>query len=101
MMSSGSEAALELMRRYAVPRSEAMGRLLRRGIREGEFRKVDVHHAAVSIVSMVVFYFKIAPMLKVFGMSDAGAPSDVKRRKREVLDFVRHALFVDPEGDVE
>jgi TetR/AcrR family transcriptional regulator len=101
MMSSGSEAALALIRRYAVPRSEAMGRLLRRGIREGDFRKVDVHHAAVSIVSLVVFYFKIAPMLKEFGMPDAGAPSDVKRRKREVLDFVRHALFVDPEGSVE
>jgi hypothetical protein len=31
------------------------------------------------------------------GRSDAYSPANLRRRKQEVLDFIRHGLFVDPD----
>jgi TetR/AcrR family transcriptional regulator len=97
MMSHPGPAHLALIRRHVLPRSEALNLLVRRGIREGEFRKVDVRHFGISLVSLIVFFFKIAPMLKEFGMPEATSESELRRRKREVFDFIRHGLFVHPE----
>jgi hypothetical protein len=84
-----------LIRRYFAARGQALGRLIDRGVRSGEFRRVNRFHAAISIISLIVFYFSAARVLKVLGRRDAYSTANLKRRKQEVLDFIRHGLFID------
>jgi TetR/AcrR family transcriptional regulator len=94
LMSAGGRLPERLVRKYFAQRSEAFGRLLERGMREGEFRQADRFHSAISIVALIVFYFSAAPVLQLLGHSDAYSETNLKRRKQEVLDFIRHGLFV-------
>ena len=96
-MMKGGKGAERLFRKYIAPRGEALRNLLVRGMRSGEFRKVDSFHTAISIVALVVFYFSAAPMFELLGYSDPYAAKNLELRKQQVLDFVRHGLFVDPE----
>jgi hypothetical protein len=74
-----------------------MAALLRRGMREGEFRSFDVRHTAVSLVGLTVFYFNAAPIIQVVSCEDPFGEENVQKRKREVLRFIRYALFKTPE----
>jgi hypothetical protein len=67
--------------------------LIDRGIRSGEFRRVDRFHATMSIVSLIVFYFAAARVLKLMGHPNAYSKANLNRRKQQVLDFIRHGLF--------
>ena len=96
LMLGGGKLAQDLVSRYFVPRSQAFGALLERGMASGEFRKADRFHTAVSIVALIVFYFSAAPVLRMLEHSDSYSPASLKRRKQEVLDFIRHALFKSP-----
>jgi TetR/AcrR family transcriptional regulator len=87
-----------LVRRHFLPRIQALARLLERGMREGEFRPADIRHTAVSLTALIVFYFAAAPMVKLLGPADAYSEADLKRRKQQVLDFIRYGLFVHPEA---
>jgi TetR/AcrR family transcriptional regulator len=89
-----------LVRKYAVPRNQALKQLLERGIREGEFREVDVRHTAVSISALTVFYFSVAPVLKLFGHTHAYSDADLNCRKQQVLDFIRYGLFCQPDAPI-
>jgi TetR/AcrR family transcriptional regulator len=89
-----------LVRKYFVPRSEAFNKLLERGIRDGEFRRSDARHTAISVVGLIVFYFSAAPVLQLLGHSDAYSTANLKRRKQEVLDFIRNGLFLQPNASV-
>jgi hypothetical protein len=95
-MMKGGKRAEKLFRRYIAPRSEAVQRLLERGMREGEFRKASPFHTAISLVALVVFYFSAAPVLQMIGEADPYSPASLKQRKQEVLDFIRHAVFAKP-----
>ncbi len=92
-LSAGGKASQGLVRKYFTPRSRAFGRLLARGLRDGEFRRADRFHTAVSIVALIAFYFSAAPVLRLLGHSDAYGRANLKRRKQEVLAFIRHGLF--------
>jgi TetR/AcrR family transcriptional regulator len=96
LMCAGGKSSENLIRKYILPRSRALDHLLDRGIREGVFRPVDRFHAALSVVALIVFYFSAAPVLQLLGRSGAYEEANLKRRKEEVLDFVRHALFRHP-----
>jgi TetR/AcrR family transcriptional regulator len=93
LMMAGGKPFERLVQTYFHPRARALNRLLERGIRKGEFRNVDRFHAAVSLNALIVFYFSAAPVLRLFGHADAYSSANLKCRKREVLDFIRHALF--------
>ncbi len=95
-MSAGGRFSEGLVRKYFEPRGRAVARLLERGMRDGEFRRVDHFHTAISIVALIVFYFSAAPVLQMLGHADAYADANLKHRKQAVLDFIRHALFVHP-----
>ena len=98
LMCAGGKSSENLIRKYILPRSRALDKLLERGIREGVFRPVDRFHTAVSIVALIVFYFSAAPVLQSLGRSDAYREPNLERRKDEVLAFVRHAIFRHPES---
>jgi TetR/AcrR family transcriptional regulator len=100
LMTARGRPLERLVRKYLVPRNAAFNRLLARGIRAGQFRRVDARHTAISVVGLIVFYFSAAPVLQALGHADAYHAIQLKRRKEEVLDFIRHALFLDPEAPV-
>lgn len=95
-MMAGGKRSERLIRKYFRPRSEAVAKLLERGMRAGEFRHTDLFHTAVSIISLIVFYFSAAPVLQLLSHTDTHSSENLKIRKREVLDFIRHGLFTNP-----
>jgi TetR/AcrR family transcriptional regulator len=98
LMMSGGKPLGHLVEKYFVPRSKAMHKLLERGMREGEFRKAGVLDSSISVVALVVFYFTAAPVLRQMGHPDPCNKANLKRRRQEVLDFIRHGLFANPEA---
>src|SRR5574337_1409117 len=62
LMTARGKPLERLVRKYFVPRSVAFNRLLERGVRDGEFRRTDPRHAAISVVGLIVFYFSAAPV---------------------------------------
>ena len=100
MMMAKGRLMEGLVRKFVVPRSQALGRLLERGMREGEFRRADIRHTAISITALIAFYFSIAPVLTMLGQADACSEAALKRRRQEMLDFIRHGLFLEPKAPV-
>ena len=98
LMMTDATTLHRLVRLYFTPRAAALDRLLRRGMRSGAFRRADPRHAAISITALVVFYFTAARVLPLLGPRDAYGPAQLRRRKQEVLDFLRYGLFRDPEA---
>jgi TetR/AcrR family transcriptional regulator len=96
LMMAGGKFLERLIRKYFAPRGEALGKLIGRGMRSGEFRRADPFHTAISIVSLIVFYFSAARVLQLLGRPDAYSAVNLKRHKREMLNFIRHGLFKDP-----
>jgi TetR/AcrR family transcriptional regulator len=96
MMGGGPRVA-RIMGERIRPMAYKMAALLRRGMREGEFRSFDVRHTAVSLVGLTVFYFNAAPIIQVVSGEDPFGEENVQKRKREVLRFIRYALFKTPE----
>jgi len=96
LMMAGGKFLERLIRKYFAPRGEALGKLIGRGMRSGEFRRADPFHTAISIVSLIVFYFSAARVLQLLGRPDAYSAVNLKRRKREMLNFIRHGLFKNP-----
>jgi TetR/AcrR family transcriptional regulator len=101
MMMAGGRALERLVRKFFVPRAEALDRLLERGMREGEFRRADRRHTAISIVGLIVFYFSASQVLQHLGQPDAYEGVHLKKRRREVLDFIRYGLFTDPDAPLK
>lgn len=96
MMAGGSRAA-KIMGERIRPMAYKMAALLRRGMRDGEFRSFNVKHVALSLVGLTVFYFNAAPIIQVVSGDDPFREENVQKRKREVLRFIRYALFKHPE----
>lgn len=98
-VSAGAKRSERLVEKYFTPRIEAVDALLERGMREGEFRRADRFHTGLSIVALIVFYFSAEPVLRMLGRSDPYNETNLIRRKQEVMEFVRHGLFVEPTRD--
>jgi TetR/AcrR family transcriptional regulator len=96
LMTTGGQPMQRLVRKYFAPRSRALHQLLARGMRGGDFRRVDPFQMSVSIVALIVFYFSAAQVLQLLGRTDAYSDVNLKRRKQEVLDFIRYGLFTHP-----
>ena len=56
----------------------------------------SIYFYAVSIIALIVFYFSVSPMVRMLGHADAYSEADLKRRKAQVLEFVRRGLFTTP-----
>jgi hypothetical protein len=100
MLMEDQKSLVRLAQQYILPRSKALVRVIERGIRAGEFRRMDSIHAAISLVSLIVFYFSSASVLRAVSGVDPYAKANVERRREEVLKFVRYALFKNPESEV-
>lgn len=96
MMLAGGKPLERLFRKYIIPRSDALKALLTRGMREGDFRRTDPFHTGLSIAALIVFYFSAARGLQLLGDFDPYSDANLKRRKQEIVDFIRHGLFTTP-----
>lgn len=96
IMSGGPRLHL-VVRRYLQPIYAGLRRVLRAGIRGGDFRPVDVDNTVVSLIGLTVFYFAAAPVLNVVLKGDVYDPHRVAARKRAVTDFLQHALLRSPD----
>ena len=54
-------------------------------MKNGEFRRSDRFHLAMSVISLIVFYFSAAPVLQLLGRADAYNPVNLQRRKTKCL----------------
>jgi TetR/AcrR family transcriptional regulator len=93
MMLTGGRRSERLMADRLIPVARELRALLRRGVRTGEFRPFDPDHTAISLVALTVFYFSAAPVIHLVSGRDPFSPSSLRRRKTEVLKFIRHALL--------
>ncbi|SRR6266699_4375164 len=78
---------------YYRPLHGRLVRLIEKGISAGEFRRVDVRNAAVTVTSIMVHYFAAAPVLRSVLGHDPLRPQEVAKRREAVQDFLEHGLF--------
>ena len=83
----------KLVTNYFQPIYARVGDLLRKGIAEGEFRKIDPAHFIPSMVAMIIFYFSSAPLMQQIVGFNPLAPERIAERRAAVLDFISAALF--------
>jgi TetR/AcrR family transcriptional regulator len=82
-----------LVKTYFQPVYERVAEVLRKGIKEGEFRKVDPAQFVPSMIAIIVFYFSSAPVMRQVFRVDPLAPERIAERRAAVLDFISAALF--------
>ncbi len=85
-----------LVKTYFKPIYRRVGELLHKGIADGEFRKVDPAHFVPSMISMIVFYFSSAPVMRRIVHFNPLTPARIAERRAAVLDFISAALFLPP-----
>jgi AcrR family transcriptional regulator len=86
----------EVVRDYLRPVHQRLTAVIRAGIAKKEFRRVDARHTLFTLVAMTVFYFAAAPVLTELWQCNPLLPRRVAARRRAILDFVEHALFLPP-----
>jgi TetR/AcrR family transcriptional regulator len=100
MLMADEKTYVRLAREQGLPRLKALLKVIERGMRTGEFRRMDSTHAVISLVSLIVFFFSSATVLRAVSGIDPYTKANVERRKKEVLEFVRYAFFKNPESEV-
>lgn len=79
-------------KQYFQPIFVNIAALLQEGERSGDFRPVNPVHFIPSMVSVIVFYFITAPIMKVMIGRDPFSPESLAERRAAVVDFITAAL---------
>jgi TetR/AcrR family transcriptional regulator len=82
----------ELTRQYMIPLYERAGAGVASNVARGVFRGTDPHHFLVSVGGVTLFYFLIAPMLRVVWNRDPLAPQAVAERAAAARDCLLYGL---------
>src|SRR5271157_345241 len=98
MMMEGDRTLERMIREHSIPLTKLMVALLARGMKSGEFRRLNKQHAIVSISGLTAHYFNIAPALRMVTGRDPYSKAKLVTRKAEILRFIRYALFRNPEA---
>jgi TetR/AcrR family transcriptional regulator len=96
MMRAGRGGPTEMRRiiqQYFRPIFNGVEKVLREGMESGVFRRVNPQHFIPSMISIIVFYFNAAPVLRLVTGDDPMAPERITERRAAVLDFISAALF--------
>jgi TetR/AcrR family transcriptional regulator len=83
-----------IAKEYFRPVFLEISALLEAGAKSGDFRQVDPLHFIPSMISVIVFYFNTAPIMKLMTGSDPMSPARLAERRAAVLDFISAALLV-------
>ena len=98
MMMEEDRALERTIREHSIPLKKLLVAILERGMKSGEFRRLDKGHTVVSIAGLAAHYFNIAPAFRLVTGQDPYSKANLAKRKAEVLKFIRYALFRDPEA---
>jgi hypothetical protein len=104
MRSAGrmlSPVASRVLERYGKPIYQRLSSVIREGIAQGEFRKVDPEQTVTSLLGIIVFYFISIPAQQIMNAGDPASPERIAARRAAVLDFVSAALFAVGRGEKE
>lgn len=96
VMTSQQELA-RFARLHFQPVYRRLVKVIEAGVASGELRPVNSHHAAFSLLALTGHYFAAAPIVRIVSDRDPYEKANLKRRRREVLDFIRYGLFREPE----
>jgi TetR/AcrR family transcriptional regulator len=88
-----SEHIDKLIENYFQPIFGRVSELIREGIAKGDFRDVDPAHFIPSMISIVIFYFNGAMVMRKILGFDPLTPQRIAERRAAVLDFISAALF--------
>jgi TetR/AcrR family transcriptional regulator len=69
---------------------------IREGIERGQFRAVDPDQMVFTIFGMIMYYFATGQLASQIWNRDIWNPRNVEQRRRAVLDFLEHGLFLSP-----
>jgi TetR/AcrR family transcriptional regulator len=69
---------------------------IREGIARKQFRSVDPDQMVFTIFGMIMYYFATGQLATQIWNKDIWNPKNVEQRRRAVLDFLEHGLFLKP-----
>lgn len=81
-------------REYFRPIFAELAGLLQEGAAAGDFRQVDPVHFIPSMISMIVFFFTTAPIMKIVAGFDPMSPERLAERRAAIVDIISAALFI-------
>jgi len=87
-----------IAKQYFRPVFLEISALLNHGAQNGDFRPVNPIHFIPSMISVIVFHFNTAPIMKLMTGADPMSPARLVERRAAVLDFISAALFTHPKG---
>jgi len=87
-----------IVNQYFRPIFTQIAKTIGDGISQGEFRDVDPMNFIPSMISVIVFHFTSAPVLRVITGADPMSAKWLGVRRAAVLDFISAALFVQGAG---
>lgn len=91
----GDPSRLErLAKQYFRPVFQDLSVLLKEGAESGDFRRVDPLHFIPSMISVIVFYFTTAPVIKIMTGGNPMSRERLAERRAAVMDFIFAALLV-------
>lgn len=82
-----------IIKTYWQPSFSRLLKTIEGGISAGEFRAVDPAQAVITLMSITIFYFTAAPVLREKLGGDLLQPRAVATRRQAVFDFLQHGLF--------
>lgn len=88
-----------IAKHYFRPVFLELSGLLKEGERSGEFRRVNPLHFIPSMISVIVFYFNTAPIMKLMTGADPMSPERLAERRAAIIDFISAALLTDGKGE--
>ena len=86
-------------KQYFRPVFSELMALLKEGELSGDFRAVNPVHFIPSMISVIVFYFTTAPIMRVVTGADPLSPELLAERCTAVIDFISAALFTRTKGE--
>jgi len=98
MMRAGRGASTQLehvVKQYFRPLYGELAALLLEGRACGDFRAVDPLQFIPSMISVIIFHFNSAPVVRLMTGADPMSPKHISARRAAVLDFISAALFRD------
>ena len=88
-----------IAKQYFRPVFLELSSLLREGAQCGEFRRVDPLHFIPSMISVIVFHFNTAPIMKFMTGKDPMSAEMIAARRAAILEFISAALFTRSRGE--
>ena len=96
--TGGASQFERIVKQYFQPLFSRIAELLKEGMESGEFRSVNAWHFIPAMISVIIFHFNTAPVLKVLTGRDPMRAEFLGERRAAVLDFISAALFLPAEG---